>query len=87
MILKKKSLIKELIFEEYIHQENNQKYLNIIKDKNNQIENYFSKIHELELDKKNNTDKNNLHKEIFVLNKKIDNLMIMLMLIIYQKKN
>lgn len=71
----KEDFIKGLLFEEYIHQENYQKYLNMIKDKDYQIDKYYSKIHELEINqKKNNNDKNNLKKEIFFLNKKNEQL-------------
>ena len=71
----KEDFIKGLLFEEYIHQENYQKYLNMIKGKDYQIDKYYSKIHELEINqKKNNNDKNNLKKEIFFLNKKNEQL-------------
>ena len=71
----KEDFIKGLLFEEYIHQENYQMYLNMIKDKDYQIDKYYSKIHELEINqKKNNNDKNNLNKEIFFLNKKNEQL-------------
>ena len=48
----KEDFIKGLLFEEYIHQENYQKYLNMIQEKDNQIDKYYSKIHELEIIKK-----------------------------------
>ena len=49
----KQAFISEILLEEYIHEENYQKYQNIIQDKINQIAQNNSKIHELEIDKKN----------------------------------
>ena len=48
----KEDFIKGLLVEEYIHQENYQKYLNMIQEKDNQIDKYYSKIHELEINQK-----------------------------------
>ena len=44
----KEAFIKELLFEEYIHQENCDKYQNKIEMQIKQIEKYNQKIHELE---------------------------------------
>ena len=50
----KEDFIKELLFGEYIHQENYQNYQNINTEKNKQINEYYSKILELNRDKKKN---------------------------------
>ena len=69
----KQAFISEILLEEYIHEENYQKYQNIIQDKINQIAQNNSKIHELEIDKKKlNSEKTNLRKDIFGLNNQIE---------------
>ena len=69
----KEAFIKELLFEEYIHQENCDKYQNKIEMQIKQIEKYNQKIHELEkLAKKSEHEKSLLNKKIHILNNEID---------------